>query len=66
MVALVVAGVATQASAWFYPALIVPAAMFAWQVRAIDIDDPALCLHLFRRHREIGLAVALAILLGRL
>lgn len=65
LVALAVAGLVTHAAAWFTVALLVPAAMLAWQVRAIDIDDPALCLHHFRRHREIGLAVSLAILLAR-
>jgi 4-hydroxybenzoate polyprenyltransferase len=32
----------------------------------LDIDDPAGCLRLFRLNREVGLAVAAAILLGRL
>jgi len=27
----------------------------AWQVRTIDIDDPALCLRLFRSNRDAGL-----------
>ena len=48
----------------FYPALVLPAALLAWQVAALDIDDPARCLRLFRLNREVGLAVALALLLG--
>jgi 4-hydroxybenzoate polyprenyltransferase len=52
-------------SAPFYAGLLLPAALLAWQVWRIDIDDPALCLRLFRANREVGLAVALAILLGR-
>jgi 4-hydroxybenzoate polyprenyltransferase len=53
-------------SMYFYGALVLPAALLAWQVVRLDIDDPAGCLRLFRANREAGLAVALAILLGRL
>jgi 4-hydroxybenzoate polyprenyltransferase len=49
---------------WFYPALVLPAALLARQVAALDIDDPAGCLRLFRANREVGLAVGLAILAG--
>ncbi len=64
LAALLLAGWAAGLSLWFYPALLVPAAMLFWQVRVIDIDDPALCLRLFRLHREIGIAIAAAILVG--
>jgi 4-hydroxybenzoate polyprenyltransferase len=64
--ALALAGGLAGLSAWFYPALILPAALLARQVAALDIDDPALCLRLFRANREAGLAIALAILIGRL
>jgi 4-hydroxybenzoate polyprenyltransferase len=60
-----IAGWLTGLSAWFYLALIVPAALLARQVLALDIYDPALCLRLFRANREVGLMVALAIALGR-
>jgi 4-hydroxybenzoate polyprenyltransferase len=49
---------------WFYPALVLPAALLARQVIALDIDDPAGCLRLFRANREVGMAVGLAILAG--
>jgi 4-hydroxybenzoate polyprenyltransferase len=49
---------------WFAPALLVPAALLAWQVTVLDIDDPGLCLRLFRANREAGLAVAAALLIG--
>jgi 4-hydroxybenzoate polyprenyltransferase len=49
---------------WFYPALMLPALLFARQVAALDISDPALCLRLFKSNREAGLAVAAAILVG--
>jgi 4-hydroxybenzoate polyprenyltransferase len=48
----------------FYPALALPAALLAWQVAALDIDDPVRCLRLFWLNREVGLAVALALLIG--
>jgi 4-hydroxybenzoate polyprenyltransferase len=34
-------------------------------VITLDIRDPAHCLVLFKANREVGLAVALAILIGR-
>lgn len=59
------AGGLAGVSVWFYPALIVPAALLVRQVLALDIYDPALCLRLFRANREVGLAITLAIALGR-
>ena len=49
---------------WFYPALLLPAALLARQVVALNIDDPAGCLRLFRANREVGLTVGLAVLAG--
>ena len=49
---------------WFYLALVLPAALLGYQVMALNIDDPAGCLRLFRLNRETGLAVALALLAG--
>ncbi|MDB5369712.1 MAG: 4-hydroxybenzoate polyprenyltransferase [Roseomonas sp.] len=63
---LALAGWLGGAGPWFWPALAVPALMLARQVRRLDIHDPALCLRLFQSNREIGLAVALAYLAGRL
>jgi len=48
----------------FYPALVLPAALLARQVIALDINDPAGCLRQFRANREVGLAIGLAILAG--
>jgi 4-hydroxybenzoate polyprenyltransferase len=45
--------------------LILPAALLARQIFLLDIDDQALCLKLFKSNREVGLAVALAILVGQ-
>jgi 4-hydroxybenzoate polyprenyltransferase len=32
----------------------------------LDIHDPALCLALFKSNREAGIAIALALLVGRI
>jgi 4-hydroxybenzoate polyprenyltransferase len=53
-------------SVWFFPALLLPAALLARQVVSLDIDNPALCLKLFKANREVGFAIGLALLLGRL
>ena len=50
----------------FFVALSVPATLLARQVFGLDIRDPAGCLAWFNSNREVGLAVAGAILLGRL
>ncbi len=50
----------------YYGVLLVgPVVLLVWQVVALDVDDPALCLRLFRANRETGLLVAVAILVGR-
>ena len=61
---LALAGYLAGIGSWFYPALALPAVLLARQVVALDIDDPALCLRLFKANREAGLAIAAAILLG--
>ena len=63
---LALAGWLAGLSGWFYAALSLPAALLAWQVRALDIHDPGLCLRLFRANREVGLTVGLALLVGRI
>jgi 4-hydroxybenzoate polyprenyltransferase len=61
---LTLAGWLAGLGVWFYPALLLPAALLARQVALLDIHDPALCLRLFKANREAGLAAALAILAG--
>ncbi|MBP0465105.1 4-hydroxybenzoate octaprenyltransferase [Roseomonas sp. PWR1] len=63
---LAAAGIAAGLSWWFAPALLLPAALLARQVVALDIHDPALCLRLFKANRDVGLAIAAAFLIGRL
>jgi 4-hydroxybenzoate polyprenyltransferase len=63
---LAAAGLAAGLSWWFAPALLLPAALLARQVVALDIHDPALCLRLFKANRDVGLAIAAAFLIGRL
>jgi 4-hydroxybenzoate polyprenyltransferase len=46
-------------------ALAAPAALLAWQIVRLDIDDPVRCLALFKLNRDVGLLVALAVLLGQ-
>lgn len=41
--------------------LIAFALHLAWQVKSIDIDDPALCLRLFRSNRDAGLILFAAL-----
>ena len=64
--ALALAGALAGLGPWFWAALPLPALLLARQVRALDIADPATCLRLFRANREVGLAVALALLAGGL
>ncbi len=67
MIALLgLAGWLAGAGPWFWPAMMVPAGLLARQILLLDIADPALCLTLFKSNREVGIAVALACLAGRL
>ncbi|HKM61643.1 MAG TPA: 4-hydroxybenzoate octaprenyltransferase [Acidisphaera sp.] len=66
LASLVSAGGLAHLSAWYYPALLPAAYLLLRQAATLDIDDPAACLRAFRAHREIGLLVAAAILIGRL
>ena len=64
LAALALAGHLAGVGPLFWPALLGPAVLLGMQVRALEIRSPATCLRLFRANREVGLAVALAILAG--
>ncbi|MBU6425174.1 MAG: 4-hydroxybenzoate octaprenyltransferase [Rhodospirillales bacterium] len=61
---LLVAMGAFSLHVWGYRLMVVPAALLVWQIIRLDIDNPARCLSLFKLNREVGLAVAAAILIG--
>jgi 4-hydroxybenzoate polyprenyltransferase len=63
---LLLAGWLAGLSWWFVPALVPAGLLLARQVLSLDIHDPARCLMLFRSNREVGLAITLAFLAGRL
>jgi 4-hydroxybenzoate polyprenyltransferase len=62
---LAAAGAAAGIGPGFYLLLVAVGAHFAWQVRTLEIDDPASCLRRFRSNRELGLLVCLALLAGK-
>ena len=51
------AAVAAGAGWIFYVGLAAAAAHALWQLRRLDIDDPDLCLKLFRSNRDMGLII---------
>ena len=57
------AGLVAGGRAIFVVGMIAFAAQLAWQVWRIDIDDPALCLRLFKSNRDAGLVLFGAMLL---
>jgi 4-hydroxybenzoate polyprenyltransferase len=62
---LAAAGYLAGLSAAFYLVLAAAAGMLAWQIVRLEVDDPGLCLALFKANRDVGLVIALAILAGR-
>ena len=63
---LALAGFLAGLPGLFHFALLLPATLLAGQILRLDIDNPALCLTLFRANREAGFAIGFAILLGRM
>ncbi|MFN7126164.1 MAG: 4-hydroxybenzoate octaprenyltransferase [Allorhizobium sp.] len=59
---LLVSAVIAAGAAW--PAiagLLVAAALFAWQIKVLDIDDGAQCLALFKSNNRVGLIIFLGL-----
>ncbi|HVT56035.1 MAG TPA: 4-hydroxybenzoate octaprenyltransferase [Xanthobacteraceae bacterium] len=61
VVLIALAGYFAGAGIVFAIGLIAFALHLAWQVRSIDIDDPALCLRIFRSNRDAGLILFAAL-----
>jgi len=57
------AGFSAGADIVFAIGLAAFAAHLVWQVRRIDISDPALCLMLFKSNRDAGLVLFVALVL---
>jgi len=57
-------GVAGGLGLIFILAMTLPALHFLWQMRKLRIEDPALCMKLFRSNRDAGALIALALLIG--
>ncbi len=49
----------------FFAVMVLPTGLLARQILRLDIHDSGLCLLLFKANRDVGLAIGLAILLGR-
>ncbi|HEX3487497.1 MAG TPA: 4-hydroxybenzoate octaprenyltransferase [Micropepsaceae bacterium] len=47
-------------------AMLAPAAHLLWQLRRLDIDNPLLCLKLFKANRDTGALIAAALVIGML
>ncbi|HZP79328.1 MAG TPA: 4-hydroxybenzoate octaprenyltransferase [Pseudolabrys sp.] len=61
-----IAGLMAGGRAIFLLGLTAFAAHLAWQVRTIDIADPALCLRLFKSNRDAGLILFAALVIEAL
>lgn len=64
--ALVASGAAASIGMFFYLGIALAAAQLVWQIVKLDVDDPALCLRLFRSNRDFGFIVFAAVVAGRL
>lgn len=58
---IALAGYFAGAGIVFAIGLVAFALQLGWQVKSIDIDDPALCLRIFRSNREAGLILFAAL-----
>jgi 4-hydroxybenzoate polyprenyltransferase len=66
MLLLAVAMAMSKLSVFGIAALVLPAVLLLRQILLLDINNPELCLKLFKSNREVGLAVAAAILVGQM
>jgi 4-hydroxybenzoate polyprenyltransferase len=61
VVLIVLAGAAAGTGAIFLVGVIAFAAHLGWQIERLDIDDPDLCLRLFKSNRDAGLILFAAL-----
>lgn len=59
------AGYAAGLGWGFYVGLVALALHLVWQIKAVDIDDPARCLHVFRANSIIGWILFLSAIAGQ-
>ena len=57
-------GIAAGLGLIFILAMVLPGLHLYWQIRKVRIDDPALCLKLFKSNRDTGALITLALLFG--
>ena len=63
-VLMLAGGLAAGLGFVFALAMLAPGAHLLWQLRALDIDKPLLCLKLFRANHHTGALIAAALVLG--
>ncbi|MBI1273035.1 MAG: 4-hydroxybenzoate octaprenyltransferase [Alphaproteobacteria bacterium] len=63
---MVAAGYAAGLHWAFYIAMLAPAAHLGFQIKRLDLNDPASCLTIFRASRDFGILALAAITLGNL
>ena len=63
VVLIAIAGLTAGGGLIFILGMIAFAAHLAWQVKRLDIDDPAHCLKQFKSNRDAGLILFAAMLL---
>lgn len=66
ILALAAAGVLANLSGAFLMGLLAPLALLTFQIIALRIDQPDLCLRLFKTNNLVGALVFLSIILGRI
>jgi 4-hydroxybenzoate polyprenyltransferase len=64
LVLMLAGGIAAGMGVIFILAMTMPGMHLLWQMRRVRIDDPALCLRLFKSNRDAGALIALALLIG--
>ena len=63
---IALAGVLAGGGLIFAAGMVAFAAHLGWQVKRLDVNDPALCLRLFKSNRDAGLILFAALVLEAL